>query len=318
MALFDEGGNLAQVLPFSDNIGTPVDCVADPANGHLVFTVYDARGKSAQQSVLVSPGNTPPEVAILSPSDGSFFHVGDTIGLEGSAQDGEDDAAGIPLNALWNVNLVHDHHVHPNYYELPWLSASFIADSHGPGTYYEVELVVTDSRSLTTTQAIRLYDAEAIPKAHIVGVSHENPHVGLEFSAKGHAEYAGKETLNLTWDWGDGSPPEVFYDVTHQQDTEPRHTYQDPDSYDVTLTAEDDGQETQHVLTITVGPLRPAVAIFHPVVAERWVLEEEQEAIAQDLSRFLDRAAHRRWRGGSVAGPLTCGRRASCRCSPSR
>ncbi|MFO0980333.1 MAG: PQQ-dependent sugar dehydrogenase [Planctomycetota bacterium] len=256
-------------------------------NATVVLTVTDARGKDAQASVLVSPGNTPPSITIATPSDGDFYHTGDLISLTATAADAEDDQSGTPLNAVWDVNLIHDHHVHPKFYELPGLVSSFVAESHGSGTYLELVLSVTDSRQLTTTQTLHLYDADAVPKAHIVSLSHEGPRAGLPVMATGHAEYAGKGTLDLTWDWGDGSPLEYYPGVTHQQDTTPVHAYQAVGHYTLSLTAADDGQSTIATLPIDVRALQPAVAIFEPLVVERYVDGPSQEELATGLSAWL-------------------------------
>jgi glucose/arabinose dehydrogenase len=258
-------------------------------NAEVVLTVKDGHDQGSATSVLISPGNSPPNVTLLSPADGDFYHAGDTISLAATATDVEDDASGTPLAALWTVNLIHDHHIHPGYYQLPGFTNSFVAESHGSGTYLEIVLTVTDSRDLVSTRTIHLYDADAVPKAHIVSLSHDGtPRLGLPLTATGHAEYAGKGTLDLTWDWGDGSPVDFFPGVVHQQDTTPTHLYAVPGEYTITLTAEDDGSFTTQTTLAKVGHVRPAIAIFYPLVEERWVSEPDQAALSQALSDWLD------------------------------
>src|SRR5262249_9435355 len=228
-------------------------------NANVVLTVTDARGKDTQATVLISPGNTPPTVTVLQPHDGDFYHVGDTITLSATAQDLEDDASNTPLNALWTVNLIDDQHTHPGFYELPGFDASFVADNHGSGTYFEIVMSVTDSRGLVTSQTLHLYDADAVPKAHIVKLDRESPRLGLTVTATGHAEYAGKGTLDLTWDWGDGSPVDFFPGVVHQQDTTPTHLYAQTGEYTLTLTASDDGNSTTQTIDVNVQRPKPAL-----------------------------------------------------------
>ncbi|MFO0982804.1 MAG: PQQ-dependent sugar dehydrogenase [Planctomycetota bacterium] len=256
-------------------------------NATAVLTVTDSAQLTDQASLAISPGNTPPTItAIVSPQDGAYFHVGDSIAVIGTAVDAEDGPAGKPLTALWRIDLVHDHHVHPDWQQLPGFSNSFIAEEHDNGMYFRIKLVVTDSRGLTDDQTVSIYDADAIPKAHLVGFDRETPRLGIPVTGTGHAEFAGHGTYTLTWDWGDGHI-DVFNGITHQQDTTPSHLYAATGTYQVTLTAEANGDSTSQTLPITVQQPRPAVAIFAPLVVQRWMTTQAQQDLAQGLADFL-------------------------------
>ncbi len=124
------------------------------------LTVTDNVGYTSTTSVNVVLNNTPPQVAITSPVDGSLYpaYRSITVPLTSVVTDAEHDAS--QLECKWEVILHHNTHTHP---EPPNFNcqASARLDPHGTAFgdtfYYEVKLTVTDADCLSTTTVSRIY-----------------------------------------------------------------------------------------------------------------------------------------------------------------
>ncbi|MGH7529827.1 MAG: PKD domain-containing protein [Gemmatimonadales bacterium] len=90
--------------------------------------------------------------------------------------------------------------------------------------------------------------------------------VGQPASFIGTATDPGRDDLDVTWNWGDGSP-DAFktYPVPHLATDEQVHTFSEACLYTVTLTAEDDdaavGQDQVPVLLAAGGGMRTAARL---------------------------------------------------------
>jgi glucose/arabinose dehydrogenase len=258
-------------------------------NYTVVLTVTDPGLEYGTLSQVISVDNTPPVItAINSPAPGSFYTVGQTLNFSASANDVEDGAAGIPLNASWEIQLVHDHHVHPSWAILSGFSATYVPPDHGDGTYLHVILTVTDSRGSTAKQEFDLYDQNNTPEPHLVELSSFAPRIGTKIKATGHLHYPGLGPAWLTFDWGDGST-DVFH-VSHMDDRFPRHTYAGPGNYMLRLTASNGVVANTVTQPIYVRPLAPAVAIFAPLVSQHLIRIDDQWAIATQLANDIHAA----------------------------
>ncbi|TAH36426.1 MAG: hypothetical protein EYC70_11550 [Planctomycetota bacterium] len=282
--LWELGDGAESLLPDLDHV------YPDPAVTYRArLTVSDAQLWSSSQEFVITPGNTPPQITSFRlPQPGQLYRAGDTILLQAKARDAEDDAAGVALDVQWHVDLIHDHHVHPDFAVAGGPDTSFRTEHHGDGTYYEVRLQVTDSRGLSVSEARPIYDAETRPRAHIAGVSDTTPRHGQAITVTGHMEYPGGRGNHpaLVWDWGDGSH-EAFQDVGHQQDASASHTYARPGDYELRLIATEGRSKHSAVQPIRVQRPRPAAAVFAPLVAERWISWDEQEELAGGLAADL-------------------------------
>ncbi|MFW6689694.1 PQQ-dependent sugar dehydrogenase [Streptomyces sp. MAR4 CNX-425] len=81
-----------------------------------VLTVTDPDGNTGTSAVRVVVGNTPPEVELKLPEDGTVFEYGDAIPFEVSATDAEDGEADCSRVRV-DYALGHDTHGHPMTFE---------------------------------------------------------------------------------------------------------------------------------------------------------------------------------------------------------
>lgn len=290
-----EGGSLSALWDFGDGTTSvsfgDVHTFTDSQNHDVTLTLTDDAGNTTTQQWLVSPDNTPPQiVSVTKPTALSTFHDGVPFEFAATVADLEDDAAGIPLGAKWTADLIHDHHEHPGFAEVPSAAGSFTLESHGPGTYYEIVFTTTDSRGLSSATTFQAFDDDAVPAAHLVSVSDETLRLGQRLSAVGHVEFPntalGGPRPSLEYDWGDGHV-DVFTELRHQVDTTPTHDYAALGTYTLTLTARLGAYTHAVTQTIQVDPPKRAVAIFTPLLNAGFIEWDEQQSIAQSLQATL-------------------------------
>jgi glucose/arabinose dehydrogenase len=247
-------------------------------------TVTDTEGLSGTAEVRVTPNNTPPVIeSLFAPADGALFVADEPLRFGAKASDAED---GTPA-ATWTLDLVHDHHTHPDWATGTGLRPTFTPDAHGPGdNHFVVRLAVTDSRGLTAERAVEIYDRDSRPQAHLVELPTNRVRVGQPLAPVGHVDFSrgrvSKKQPELTWDWGDGTA-DVFPGAAHHANTRPTHVYGAPGTYKLRLIAELDGEPDVAMAVIEVVELRPAVAVFAPTSAERWVPRAQQREIVAAL-----------------------------------
>ena len=151
--LFDDAFTSATSFTFTEAGAHPVSLRVD-----------DGRGGSNVDDVGITVGgaaNTPPTVAIASPSSANNWTAGETIELSGSWTDTQDDQ--LPDSALrWSVVLHHcapniptDCHQHP-LTTLNGASNAFSAPDHEFPAYLEVTFTVTDTGGLSASGSVRL------------------------------------------------------------------------------------------------------------------------------------------------------------------
>lgn len=253
------------------------------------LTVTDSEGLSASAETLVTPNNTPPRIEeLVAPLDGQLYEHGEPVRLLARIADDEDGAA---LQAGWTVDLVHDHHLHPDWATVDGARGLLELDSHGPGdNHFIVRFKTTDARGLEAERSVELFDAHAVPQAHLVDLAETRVRVGQKVSPVAHVDFSkGRTQLKqprLVFDWGDGSA-DVFDEALHQVDVRPSHAYATPGRYKLRLVAELEGESDVETALIEVGPPLPAVAVFAPLDAQRWVVRDEQEAIVAALQAGL-------------------------------
>ncbi|TAH36425.1 MAG: PKD domain-containing protein [Planctomycetota bacterium] len=290
-----EGSALSYHWEFGDGAESssadPVHDFSDPLAYRARLTVTDAQMQSSSAEVLITPDNTPPEItAVFAPQDGQLYTPGDFILLQASATDREDASAGIPLQAVWHVNLIHDHHQHPDWALVNGPTGVFQTEAHGDGTYYEVVLEVTDSKGLETSEKRSLYDAATEPRAHIRDLPDAVLRLGQPLLISGELLYPGPWNPTpppaLTWDFGDGGT-QTFEPVTHLQEVTASHRYEATGTYTVRLTATAGTFTDFEEVSVRVERPRPAVAVFAPLATERWISVAEQEVLANGLVAWL-------------------------------
>jgi len=183
------------------------------------LTVSDGVNSTASPPITVSAGNRP-VATILSPQDGSFFQAGDTITYAGDATDTEDGA--LPASAFsWNIDFLHEGHVHPGVPVIGTKTGTFTIPSSGHdfsgNTRYRISLTVTDSDGLTSAQSVIIYPRKVnltfgtVPSGrtlYLDGIAKATPFVYDTLVGFSHTIEARDQTVGSTsyifQSWSDG------------------------------------------------------------------------------------------------------------------
>jgi PKD repeat protein len=131
-----------------------------PTKFTVTLTITDSGGLSAQKSLIISVNNTPPNVKITSPVNGSLFSPFNAtlVNLTASVSDAESTDA--QLLYQWQVLLHHNDHDHGSPIETNRSTSAVIGPTgcDGINTYYHtILLTVTDPAGLATTREVRLF-----------------------------------------------------------------------------------------------------------------------------------------------------------------
>lgn len=123
------------------------------------LAVSDSINTTLAEPVYVTVGSKP-TATILTPQNNALFRAGDVISFSGQATDLEDGT--LPESTFsWEVNFLHEGHVHPGPTFMGVTSGSFTVPTSGHdfqgNTRYEFKLTVTDSNSLTDTKSVVVY-----------------------------------------------------------------------------------------------------------------------------------------------------------------
>lgn len=162
-----------QPITYSWNFGdgSPVSTLANPSHTFsapagvptsytVTLTVTDSLGLSAQTSLRISVNNTPPNVAITSPTDGSLYspYFQTPINLTANVLDVESSDA--QLQYEWRIILHHNEHNHASPPDTNHTASALLSPTGCDGIniyYYRILLTVTDPYGLATTHEIRMY-----------------------------------------------------------------------------------------------------------------------------------------------------------------
>ncbi len=109
--------------------------------------------------MTISVGHAPTGT-IDSPTDGATFRAGDVISYGGNGTDLEDGT--LPASAFtWNIDFLHDNHVHPGTAITGVKSGTFTIPTTGHdfegNTRYRITLTVTDSNGLKDTKSVTVW-----------------------------------------------------------------------------------------------------------------------------------------------------------------
>jgi PKD repeat protein len=136
---------------------------ANPAHTYTTAGAYQARltvsdgvNTSISTPLTISAGGVP-SATILTPSDGATFQAGDVIAYGGDGTDPDDGT--LPDSAFtWNIDFLHEGHVHPGTPITGVRSGSFTIPTSGHdftgNTRYRISLTVRDSTGLTSTRSV--------------------------------------------------------------------------------------------------------------------------------------------------------------------
>ena len=95
----------------SSTASNPVHTYTEAGQYVVRLTVSDGANSSISTPLTISVGSAP-TATIDSPTDGATFRAGDVISYGGQGTDVED--GNLPASAFtWNIDFLHDTHVHP-------------------------------------------------------------------------------------------------------------------------------------------------------------------------------------------------------------
>ena len=153
-----------QPLTYSWNFGDGASSTqANPSHTYTTagthqarLTVSDGVNSSTSTPIAISAGSVP-TATVLSPTDGTQFQAGDVITYSGEGSDPDDGT--LPASAFtWNVDFLHEGHVHPVTSITGVRNGSFTIPTSGHdfsgNTRYRITLTVRDSTGLSSTQSV--------------------------------------------------------------------------------------------------------------------------------------------------------------------
>ena len=154
-----EGGSLSYSWNFGDRttstLPNPSHTYTSAGSYQARLTVSDGVNSTLSTPLTISVGN-PPVITTFStdPSDGGKFTAGQVISFSATATD-----EGVPLPAsayTWNIDFLHEGHVHPGQPISGQTSGTFTIPTSGHDfngfTRYRITLTVTDLSGLQSSQ----------------------------------------------------------------------------------------------------------------------------------------------------------------------
>ena len=229
----------------------------DNGNYTVALTVTDDDGAATTSTLSVVVNNVAPVITEI---------IGDTEVSEGEeinylaiASDGGDDT----LTYTWDFGDGSES-----------IEGENVTHTFTDNGNYTITLTVTDDDGAATSSTLDVTVNNVAPIiTEITGDTEVNE--GQEVTYSAIAGDDGDDTLNYSWNFGDGSEVVEGIDVTH--------TFTDNGNYTVTLTvSDDDGAVTTKTKEIIVSNLAPVIT---EIIGETSVLEGEEisySAIASD------------------------------------
>jgi PKD repeat protein len=243
------------------------------AEGTFVVTlvVEDVTGLSSFDSVVIETANLPPVVNIVNPPHGSTFTPGETMVFSANAFDPED---GPNIQYSWNVQLIHNEHIHPGWHFSSAQSPYFVAWDHGGGmdrSSYMIILTVFDTGGLASADTSVILPDDLGPNQPPIATITASPHEGqtplvVTLSANDSVDPDG-DYLFYAWNFGDG---------TTGAGASTTHIYGTPGTYPITLVVTDP--------VLATGTTSAAVLVDPAGMIAKWKVDEESGATAFDAS----------------------------------
>jgi len=218
-----EGQPLTYSWTFGDGAtsteANPVHTYATAGAYQARLTVSDGVNSSISPPIAISAGSVP-TATILTPTDGSQFQAGDVITYSGDGTDPDDGS--LPASAFtWNIDFLHDGHVHPGTpitgtktgsVTIPTSGHDFTGD-----TRYRITLTVRDSTGLTSTQSVTVVPQkvnlsfDTVPSGRTLyfdGIAKTTPFVantlvGFNHTVEARNQIAGSTSYTFS-SWSDG------------------------------------------------------------------------------------------------------------------
>ncbi|MGB5632880.1 MAG: DUF4347 domain-containing protein, partial [Waterburya sp.] len=120
--------------------------------------VSDGTSTVISEPILIQIGEVP-EATILTPNPANLFRAGDTITFSADAVDSDETLT--DSNFVWNAELIHNAHTHPDFGPITGKTFDFTVPTTGHGfsdlVGYRVTLNVTDSDGLFDREVISIF-----------------------------------------------------------------------------------------------------------------------------------------------------------------
>ena len=218
-----EGEALTYAWTFGDGttstLANPSHTYAQPGRYTVRLTVSDGVSSTISTPITISAGD-PPTASILSPIDGVFFKANDVISFSGTGTDSH--GATLPASAFtWNIDFLHDGHVHPGTPLTGVTSGTFTIPTTGHdfegNTRYRITLTVTDANGLIDTKSVIIWPTKVnlsfstVPAGrtlYLDGIAKATPFVydtlvGFHHVVDARNQAAGSSTYTFA-SWSDG------------------------------------------------------------------------------------------------------------------
>jgi glucose/arabinose dehydrogenase len=218
-----EGQPLTYAWTFGDNTSSsapnPTHRYSQAGQYSARLSVSDGVNTTFSTPLTIRVGS-PPTATVVSPQDGSFFVAGDVISFSGDGTDPDDGT--LPASAFtWNIDFLHEGHVHPGTPITGQKNGTFTIPTQGHdfsgNTRYRIALTVTDSAGLTSTQYVLIYPRkvnlsfDTVPSGltlYLDGIAKTTPFVYDTLIGFNHAVEARNQTSGTSAytfsSWSDG------------------------------------------------------------------------------------------------------------------
>lgn len=183
------------------------------------LTVSDGTSQTTSSPITITVGS-PPTATVTAPTDGATFAAGDVITYTGTGTDPDDGT--LPASAFtWNIDFLHDGHVHPGTPITGVKSGTFTVPTSGHdfsgNTRYRITLTVKDSSGLSSTSQVTVFPrkvnlsfatAPAGLTLYLDGIAKATPFVfdtlvGYQHSVEARTQTSGGTTYTFS-SWSDG------------------------------------------------------------------------------------------------------------------
>ena len=184
------------------------------------LTVSDGVNSTLSTPLTISVGNAPTATILTPTATDPLFKAGDVISFSGNATDVEDGT--LPASAYtWNIDFLHEGHVHPGIPITGVKSGTFTIPTTGHdfsgNTRYRITLTVTDSSGLQSSSSVIIYPDkvnltfDTQPSGltlYLDGIAHTGPFVydtlvGFNHTIEARNQTVGSTTYNFG-SWSDG------------------------------------------------------------------------------------------------------------------
>jgi glucose/arabinose dehydrogenase len=158
---WDFGDGASSIEPDPEHVFSKGGAPAGPLLRTVSLRVVDPAGNDSTTMLAVSLDNTPPQVAITSPVDGSLYSMNQNTVVPMTALISDNEFSPQQLTCSWQVFLHHDEHSHAEPPD-PSCSTSAVISPVGCDGHdysYEFKLTVLDPAGLSTSQSVFMFPA---------------------------------------------------------------------------------------------------------------------------------------------------------------